>query len=117
MIADFHFIGTFRYPSVSLCQSALEAFSVEPAPIPPHAVHVDHATLRIDYRTTSVPCEWSAHLRRAALLAINATDGAMVCTYSGPSATGHRVQRVRLTPGGGRVEQLPKPTVIPRINA
>jgi hypothetical protein len=78
---------------------------------------VEAATVHLDYRTKSVPSEWPTHLLRAALLAVNAAEGAMVCTYSGPSVAGHRIQRVRLTPRGGRVERLPSPTVIPRLAA
>ena len=113
--ADFHFSGTFTYRTLDARRHAADWFAVEPAPIPPHALVVDGRTIRIDYRTSSMPAEWPSHLHRAALLGINATHGELMCTYAGPSDAGHRVQRVRLTPRGGRFEPVPSPTVIPLI--
>jgi hypothetical protein len=117
LTAEFHFIGEFRFGSEAACRRTLEAFAIEPAPIPPHLVRIDRTTVRLDYRTSSVPAEWPTHLVRAAHLAVNAIKGEMVCTYEGPAVGGHRIQRVRLTPRGGDIVPLPAPTVIRRLSA
>lgn len=105
-MATFRFDGQFTYAGSEEHAAAIAAFGEDQGmfagpPIPPDALGRSELGLAINYeRSTDVAMEWTGLLSQVAQLAENATGGAVLCVYDGPSSDGHKVQRIRLSPGG-----------------